>query len=78
MPEHPKPRVIDGRELVPPEPLELTLAALETLPPGEELLVLLYCEPHPLYAILDRNGYRHKAQLRGDGTNEIRISKREL
>ena len=52
------------------------MAALETLPPGEELLVLLYCQPHPLYAILDQNGYRYRAELRPDGTNEIRISKR--
>ena len=73
----PEQRVIDGRELLPPEPLELTLAALDTLPPGEELLVLLYCEPHPLYAVLEKNGYRYRAELRADGTNEIRISKRE-
>lgn len=72
----PDPRVIDGRELEPPEPLELTLAALETLAPGEELTVLLYCEPHPLYSILDRNGYRYSARFRDDGTNEIRISKK--
>ena len=72
----PEPRVVDGRDLLPPEPLELTMAALETLPPGEELLVLLYCQPHPLYAVLDQNGYRYRAELRPDGTNEIRISKR--
>lgn len=71
-----EPRVIDGRELEPPEPLELTLAALDSLAPGEELTVLLYCEPHPLYSILDKNGYRYRAELRADGTNEIRISKR--
>ncbi len=70
-----EPRVIDGREMSPPEPLELTLAALETLPPGEELVVLLYCQPLPLYTVLDQNGYRHRAELRPDGTNEIRISK---
>lgn len=69
-------RVIDGRDLEPPEPLELILTALETLGPGEELLALLYCEPVPLYSVLDRNGYRHSSTLRPDGTNEIRISKR--
>ena len=72
----PEPRVIDGRELVPPEPLELTLAALESLAPGEELLLLLYCEPHPLYSILEGNGYRYHAELRADGTNEIRIGRK--
>ena len=71
----PEPRVVDGRGLTPPEPLELTLSALDTLPDGEELVVLLYCEPHPLYSILQKNGYRYRAQLRADGTNEIHITK---
>ena len=34
-------RVIDGRGMEPPEPLEATLAALDTLPAGEELTLLL-------------------------------------
>ncbi len=67
------PRVIDGRDLVPPEPLELTLAALDELGAGEELLLLLYCEPHPLYNILRNNGYRWGDHVRSDGTHEIRI-----
>jgi len=69
------PRVIDGRDLVPPEPLELTMAALDTLEPGQELLLLLHCEPHPLYSILKRNGYRYSTEMREDGTNAILISK---
>jgi uncharacterized protein (DUF2249 family) len=68
-------RVIDGRGLMPPEPMELTLSALDSLPEGEELLLLLYCEPHPLYGILDRNGYLHRSQTRPDGTVEVRIRK---
>ena len=72
----PEPRVIDGRALEPPEPLELTLAALDTLAPGEELIVLLNCQPYPLYSILDKNGYRHRSEQRADGSNEIRISRR--
>ncbi len=70
-------RTIDGRGLMPPEPMELTLTALDTLPDGEELLLLLYVEPHPLYAILEKNGYTHRAQSRPDGTVEIRIRKRD-
>ncbi|SMB27978.1 conserved protein of unknown function [Sterolibacterium denitrificans] len=69
------PLVIDGRNLQPPEPLELTLAALDTLQPGQELLLLLHCEPHPLYSILRRNGYRYVAEFKANGDNEIRISK---
>ncbi len=68
-------RVIDGRDLQPPEPLELTLTALDVLPAGEELLLLLYCQPHPLYQALRRNGFAWTETLREDGTYEIRIRK---
>lgn len=68
-------RLIDGRGLMPPEPMELTLTALDSLPEGEELTLLLYCEPHPLYAILDRNGYSHRSEHHPDGTVEVRIKK---
>ena len=65
--------VIDGRGMEPPEPLEATLAALDTLPAGEELTLLLYCQPHPLYQVLRRNGYVWSEQREDDGTNVIRI-----
>lgn len=70
-----EPLFIDGRNLQPPEPLELTLEALDHLQPGQELLLLLHCEPHPLYAVLKRNGYRYVAEFKPNGDNEIRISK---
>ncbi len=69
------PVIIDGRELQPPEPLELTLAALDNLQPGQEIHLLLFCEPHPLYSILKRNGYAYTAEFKPDGTNEVRIRK---
>lgn len=65
--------IIDGRDLIPPEPLERTLTALDTLADGEELLLLLYCQPKPLLDILNRNGYRWQESVRDDGTHEIRI-----
>jgi len=71
----PEPRVIDGRDMEPPEPLELAVAALATLAPGEELVMLLRCEPLPLYAILERNGFGYRSKRRPDGSNEIRIQK---
>jgi hypothetical protein len=71
----PSARVIDGRNLEPPEPLELALAELATLAPGEELVMLLRCEPLPLYSMLERSGFGYRAKLRPDGTNEIRIQK---
>lgn len=67
--------VIDGRELQPPEPMELTLEALDRLADGDEVLLLLYCQPHPLFGILRKNGYVWSEDLRADGTREIRIRK---
>ena len=71
----PSTRLIDGRGMQPPEPLERAVAELATLAPGEELVMLLNCEPLPLYAILDANGFAHRAERRADGSNEIRIRK---
>ena len=68
-------RVIDGREMQPPEPMERTLEALEMLPDGDELLLLLYCQPHPLFNILRNNGYTWTDNLLPEGTREIRIRK---
>lgn len=67
--------VIDGRDLQPPEPLELALDALDTLPPDGELLLLLYCQPQPLFSILQKNGYAWQETIKDDGTHEIRIRK---
>lgn len=66
---------IDGRELQPPEPMELTLEALDKLADGDDVLLLLYCQPHPLFSILRKNGYTWSEELRADGTREIRIRK---
>lgn len=67
--------VIDGRELQPPEPMERTLEALDSLAEGDDVLLLLYCQPHPLFSILRTNGYAWSEDLRPDGTREIRIHK---
>jgi TusA-related sulfurtransferase len=72
---NPEPRLIDGRGMEPPEPLERAMAELATLAPGEELVMLLRCEALPLYSMLERNGFDYRAQRRPDGTNEVRISK---
>ncbi len=68
-------RAIDGRGMEPPQPLELTLRAIGSLPPNEELLLLLYCQPHPLFEVLKRNGYTWREDVKPDGTHEIRIRK---
>jgi len=67
--------VIDGRNMQPPEPLELAMAELGQLPPGGELVLLLPCEPLPLYAILDRGGHRYQATRHADGSHEVHIRK---
>ncbi len=67
--------VIDGRDLQPPEPLERALEALDTLADGDELLLLLYCQPQPLFNILRKNGYTWQEAVQDDGTHEIRIRK---
>jgi hypothetical protein len=69
------PQLIDGRSMVPPEPLELTLLALDSLADDDELVLLLYCQPHPLFNILRREGYVWTEDLQSDGTREIRIRK---
>lgn len=69
-------RIIDGRELEPPQPLELTLEAVDTLADGEELTLLLYCQPHPLYNALRSGGFSWREQLLEDGTREILIRRR--
>lgn len=73
MSETGRERLIDARLMPPPEPMERTLEALDDLAPGEEILLLLYREPFPLYPILRNNGYTHRTSLRDDGTFEIRI-----
>ena len=70
-------KVVDARGLMPPAPLELTLQAIDTLGPDEEVLLLLNREPLPLYAILQENGFQHRTVAREDGTFEIHIAHAE-
>ena len=67
--------MIDGRNLLPPEPLELTLAALDQLTEGDDLLLLLNCRPAPLFGILRRHGYFWHERAQDDGSFEITIRK---
>lgn len=72
---HPKtPHVVDARFMEPPEPFVKTMEMLDTLKPGEKMLLLLYREPHPLYKVLAQNGHSHETELLPDGTFEILIS----
>ena len=65
--------VIDGRDMQPPEPLEKTLEGIDQLGADDELLLMVYCHPVPLFNILRNNGYVWEEDVLEDGTHEIRI-----
>jgi uncharacterized protein (DUF2249 family) len=66
---------LDVRWLEPPEPFERIVVALEQLPPGETLTVIIHREPQPLYRWLTREGYQYSARYDPGGFFEIRISR---
>ncbi|NHZ91680.1 DUF2249 domain-containing protein [Massilia sp. CCM 8733] len=67
---------IDVRGLEPPEPLERVLDALDRLPDGDHLCMLIEREPRPLYRILAQNGYGHATSALPDYLYEVRIWRR--
>lgn len=69
-------RVVDGRELEPPEPFILTMEALDEIQPGQSVLLRLNREPFPLYRALELNGYAWETSHGEDGTVEILIRHR--
>lgn len=66
-------QVIDAREMFPPKPLERVLEAIDQLPQGEEIQLLIDREPTPLYGILARYHFAHETRLEPDGHFVIRI-----
>ncbi len=69
------PHVVDARFMAPPEPFEAAMAMLDTLQPGETMLLRLYREPHPLYKALRRQGHDYRTELLPDGTFDILITR---
>ena len=67
----PADRVIDARELEPPEPFVQTMAALDTLAPGQKLRLILSREPYPLYRALELNGVAWRSERNASGDFEI-------
>ncbi len=67
--------LIDGRAMLPPEPLERTLEALDSLPEGESLTLLVACHPEPLLFILQDHGFAWEETVRQDGTHQLVIRK---
>ena len=64
---------IDGRELPPPQPFERTLAALERLPHGAELVLLVPCEPRPLFRVLQLNAFDYRSKFVAGGWFEVHV-----
>jgi TusA-related sulfurtransferase len=71
-------RTLDALWLEPPEPLELTLEAIEKLLPGERLRLLIHREPQMLYPILQEWGFAYQTTGREDGTYEILIWHKDM
>ena len=66
-------RIVDGRDLEPPEPFVLTMEALDAIQPGQSVLLRLRREPLPLYRALELNGFVWETTNFDDGTVEILI-----
>lgn len=65
--------VVDARGLEPPEPMVRVMNALDELPPGERLLMLIHIEPRPLFRVLERNQFSYHCELKPEGYFEVTI-----
>lgn len=72
-PRTPPTIIVDTRWLEPPEPLLRVLDALDALPRGECLLMLIHVEPRPLFRILERNQFVYRCELVPAGHFEVTI-----
>lgn len=64
---------LDLRDMFPPEPMERVLDALTVLASGQQVRLLIDREPHPLYRILERNGYTFQASEPEPGLYQVII-----
>ncbi len=65
--------VVDARGLEPPEPMVRVLNALDELPHGERLAMLIHIEPRPLFRVLERNQFAYHCELKPEGYFEVTI-----
>ena len=66
---------IDVRGLACPEPFEKIMRALQTLPTGTSLQVLIHREPYPLYETMRDNGYAWQTHALAEDNFRILISR---
>jgi len=64
---------IDARGWEPPQPMMRVMETLERLPRGKKLVMLLHCEPRPLFKVLASNGFHHRCHYVPEGHFEITI-----
>ncbi len=68
-------RQLDVCGLMPPEPFERIMEALDDLPDGDTLEVRIHRQPNPLFEVLRNHGYRYQCDPTSDGVFLIRIGK---
>jgi len=66
-------KTIDARGMQHPEPFERVMEALTELELGDQVKLIIYMEPRPLYRFLERNRYGYKTESFDDGRFEILI-----
>jgi uncharacterized protein (DUF2249 family) len=64
-------RIVDGRELEPPEPFVQTMEALDAIEPGQTVMLIIGREPFPLYRALELNKVAWQTEAKPDGSFEI-------
>ena len=67
---------LDLRGMFPPEPMERVLDALAALLTGQQIRLLIEREPHPLFRILERNGYAYRCAEAEPGLYQIIIEEK--
>ena len=64
-------KTIDARGWQPPEPMMRALEAIDLLPRGQKLVMLIHCEPRPLFRILKHSGFDYRCKFIPEGCFEV-------
>jgi len=64
---------IDARGWEPPQPMMRVVETLDRLPRGRKIVMLLHCEPRPLFRLLTNNGFHYRCRYAAEGHFEVTI-----
>jgi uncharacterized protein (DUF2249 family) len=64
---------LDVRGMEPPEPIVRVLETIADFKAGDRLKLVIDCMPHPLFGILERDGYDHQVEPGTDSLYLITI-----